>query len=61
MRFRFYSDWATDLIGRMLFPDAQREVQRRDLRFFGLSILLGTMVCLAFAFLLLMLNRLGRI
>jgi hypothetical protein len=61
MRIRSYRNSATNLIGRILFPKVQRSIQRRDLRFLSLSILLGLVFCLAFGFALLVLNGQGRI
>ena len=61
MSIRYYSDLALDLIGAMLFPKTHPSVRRRNLLFLSLSILLGSVFCLAFGAILLILNHQGRI
>ncbi len=61
MRIHYYSDRVTDLIGAVLFPSNHKTVRRRNLRFFAVSVVLGMGFCVAFAAILLILNRQGRI
>jgi hypothetical protein len=61
MSIRAYSDPLMNSIGILLFPELDRAVRRRNLRFLFVSVLIGMIFCLAFGGILLILNHQGRI
>ena len=61
MSIRYYKNSAIDLLGRIVFPKSQPSVRRRNLRFFLLSVFLGLMFSTAFGYLLIFLNKQGRL
>ena len=57
MRLNHLGESAVDLVGKIVFPNADRSIRRKDARAFLASLALSMLFCFAFGYLLCIVSK----